>query len=238
MRRTFCHRARIQQDWGRFSHGLHHSQVLGACPHRALAATLLLVKPFSMMGLHPAIRPLQTHDAVHLSKAPQPSSNPAQHLQHAPSAGAAATQGGTSKPASGIAPASTATAAPGNLTSGGAGGESLTGATCEPSQKERRAQALHKFRQKKKNLCFTKKIRYESRKQLAQARPRIKGQFVRTQPSDVGPEAVAQLIAAGALLVPGAAGVPLTPAEAAAAMAEGRLDGGMITYMDEVRSLM
>ena len=29
------------------------------------------------------------------------------------------------------------------------------------------------------NLCFTKKIRYESRKQLAQARPRIKGQFVR-----------------------------------------------------------
>ena len=29
------------------------------------------------------------------------------------------------------------------------------------------------------NLCFTKKIRYESRKQLAQARPRVKGQFVR-----------------------------------------------------------
>lgn len=29
------------------------------------------------------------------------------------------------------------------------------------------------------NLCFTKKIRYESRKQLANARPRVKGQFVR-----------------------------------------------------------
>ena len=29
------------------------------------------------------------------------------------------------------------------------------------------------------NLCFTKKIRYESRKQLAKARPRVKGQFVR-----------------------------------------------------------
>ena len=41
------------------------------------------------------------------------------------------------------------------------------------------AQALHKYKQKRKNLNFTKKIRYESRKQLAQARPRVKGQFVR-----------------------------------------------------------
>ena len=35
------------------------------------------------------------------------------------------------------------------------------------------------------NLCFTKKIRYESRKQLAQARPRVKGQFVRVRSEDV-----------------------------------------------------
>jgi hypothetical protein len=48
-----------------------------------------------------------------------------------------------------------------------------------PSQKERRQQALHKFKQKRKNLCFTKKIRYESRKQLANARPRVRGQFVK-----------------------------------------------------------
>ena len=34
-------------------------------------------------------------------------------------------------------------------------------------------------------LCFTKKIRYESRKQLAQARPRVKGQFVRVRSDDV-----------------------------------------------------
>lgn len=47
-------------------------------------------------------------------------------------------------------------------------------------------QALHKYKQKRKNLNFTKKIRYESRKQLAQARPRVKGQFVRMTPS--GPE--------------------------------------------------
>lgn len=47
-------------------------------------------------------------------------------------------------------------------------------------------QALHKYKQKRKNLCFTKKIRYESRKQLAQARPRVKGQFVRMAPGAAG----------------------------------------------------
>ena len=47
-------------------------------------------------------------------------------------------------------------------------------------------QALHKYKQKRKNLNFTKKIRYESRKQLAQARPRVKGQFVRM--TSGGPE--------------------------------------------------
>merc|ERR1712188_241329 len=44
---------------------------------------------------------------------------------------------------------------------------------------ERRAAALDKYRQKRKTLCFSKKIRYASRKQLAEARPRNKGQFVR-----------------------------------------------------------
>jgi CheY-like chemotaxis protein len=50
----------------------------------------------------------------------------------------------------------------------------------ESTSAERRAAALDKFRQKKKTLCFSKKIRYASRKQLAEARPRIKGQFVKT----------------------------------------------------------
>ena len=50
-------------------------------------------------------------------------------------------------------------------------------------------------------LCFTKKIRYESRKQLAQTRPRVKGQFVRVQSTDVGEvaEAIIQAAENGAL---------------------------------------
>ncbi|GAX77770.1 hypothetical protein CEUSTIGMA_g5213.t1 [Chlamydomonas eustigma] len=45
--------------------------------------------------------------------------------------------------------------------------------------RKRRAMALDKYRKKRKNLKFAKTIRYESRKQLAQSRPRIKGQFVK-----------------------------------------------------------
>lgn len=58
------------------------------------------------------------------------------------------------------------------------------------------------------NLCFTKKVRYKSRKQLANARPRVRGQFVRVN-SEVAvevldgceppasPEALAAAVAAG-----------------------------------------
>merc|ERR1719293_560838 len=49
----------------------------------------------------------------------------------------------------------------------------------ELTRAERRAAAYEKFRQKKKSLNFGKKIRYASRKQLAEARPRVKGQFVK-----------------------------------------------------------
>ncbi|KAL2989483.1 hypothetical protein AAZX31_11G142400 [Glycine max] len=42
-----------------------------------------------------------------------------------------------------------------------------------------REAALTKFRLKRKERCFEKKVRYHSRKKLAEQRPRIRGQFVR-----------------------------------------------------------
>ncbi|CAN0911305.1 Two-component response regulator-like APRR5 [Linum grandiflorum] len=47
-----------------------------------------------------------------------------------------------------------------------------------------REAALNKFRLKRKERCFEKKVRYESRKKLAEQRPRVKGQFVRQVPAD------------------------------------------------------
>lgn len=44
---------------------------------------------------------------------------------------------------------------------------------------ERREAALNKFRRKRKDRCFEKKIRYVSRKRLAEQRPRNRGQFVK-----------------------------------------------------------
>ncbi|XP_024465722.2 two-component response regulator-like PRR37 isoform X2 [Populus trichocarpa] len=45
-----------------------------------------------------------------------------------------------------------------------------------------REAALNKFRQKRKERCFEKKVRYQSRKKLAEHRPRVRGQFVRQVP--------------------------------------------------------
>ncbi|KAI3463937.1 hypothetical protein Pfo_020600 [Paulownia fortunei] len=47
------------------------------------------------------------------------------------------------------------------------------------SKFDRREAALMKFRQKRKERCFDKKIRYVNRKKLAERRPRLRGQFVR-----------------------------------------------------------
>ncbi|KAK8680500.1 hypothetical protein V6N13_109443 [Hibiscus sabdariffa] len=49
----------------------------------------------------------------------------------------------------------------------------------KPSKVDRREAALIKFRQKRKERCFDRKIRYVNRKMLADRRPRLRGQFVR-----------------------------------------------------------
>ncbi|XP_019252141.1 PREDICTED: two-component response regulator-like APRR3 isoform X2 [Nicotiana attenuata] len=49
----------------------------------------------------------------------------------------------------------------------------------ESHSTSQREAALVKFRLKRKDRCFEKKVRYQSRKRLAEQRPRVKGQFVR-----------------------------------------------------------
>jgi hypothetical protein len=99
----------------------------------------------------------------------------------------------------------------GSMGEGGEGGLNTgngeLSAPGEPSRRERRAQALHKYKQKRKNLCFTKKIRYESRKQLAQARPRIKGQFVRVAAAASAGDPAADASAGAPVAAPGGAPV-------------------------------
>nr|ABL09464.1 pseudo-response regulator [Triticum aestivum]BAL63504.1 pseudo-response regulator [Triticum turgidum]BAL63509.1 pseudo-response regulator [Triticum carthlicum]BAL63514.1 pseudo-response regulator [Triticum turgidum subsp. turanicum]BAL63522.1 pseudo-response regulator [Triticum polonicum]BAL63523.1 pseudo-response regulator [Triticum turgidum subsp. turgidum]BAL63533.1 pseudo-response regulator [Triticum dicoccoides]BAL63561.1 pseudo-response regulator [Triticum turgidum subsp. dicoccum] len=49
-------------------------------------------------------------------------------------------------------------------------------------KRERRVAAVNKFREKRKERNFGKKVRYQSRKRLAEQRPRVRGQFVRQPP--------------------------------------------------------
>ncbi|XP_024028461.1 two-component response regulator-like PRR95 isoform X2 [Morus notabilis] len=50
-----------------------------------------------------------------------------------------------------------------------------------------REAALAKFRMKRKDRCYEKKVRYQSRKRLAEQRPRIRGQFVRQSETEHPP---------------------------------------------------
>ncbi|XP_017442379.1 two-component response regulator-like APRR3 isoform X2 [Vigna angularis] len=54
----------------------------------------------------------------------------------------------------------------------------------ESHHTSQREAALTKFRLKRKERCFEKKVRYQSRKRLAEQRPRVKGQFVRQVHND------------------------------------------------------
>jgi len=62
-----------------------------------------------------------------------------------------------------------------------AGGGSVSGSGNDMYQNRfpQREAALNKFRLKRKDRNFGKKVRYQSRKRLAEQRPRVRGQFVR-----------------------------------------------------------
>ncbi|KAI9194569.1 hypothetical protein LWI28_007199 [Acer negundo] len=57
--------------------------------------------------------------------------------------------------------------------------ERIGGNVVDDNRVAQREAALTKFRQKRKERCFGKRVRYQSRKKLAEQRPRVKGQFVR-----------------------------------------------------------
>ncbi|CAN7069938.1 hypothetical protein IGI04_042078 [Brassica rapa subsp. trilocularis] len=61
----------------------------------------------------------------------------------------------------------------------GDGSGSGSGNVADENKISQREAALTKFRQKRKERCFRKKVRYQSRKKLAEQRPRVRGQFVR-----------------------------------------------------------
>ncbi|KAF8683760.1 hypothetical protein HU200_044693 [Digitaria exilis] len=66
-----------------------------------------------------------------------------------------------------------------NVAGGGSGGASGSGIDLCQNRFPQREAALNKFRLKRKDRNFGKKVRYQSRKRLAEQRPRIRGQFVR-----------------------------------------------------------
>lgn len=59
-----------------------------------------------------------------------------------------------------------------------------------------RKAAIVKFREKRKARNFEKKVRYESRRRLAEARPRVRGQFVRADAIATGIPDHPELLAA------------------------------------------
>ncbi|XP_006649884.1 two-component response regulator-like PRR73 [Oryza brachyantha] len=66
----------------------------------------------------------------------------------------------------------------GNGSGSGSGNDMYQSGVCY------REAALNKFRQKRKVRNFGKKVRYQSRKRLAEQRPRVRGQFVRQSGQD------------------------------------------------------
>ncbi|KAJ4751452.1 two-component response regulator-like protein [Rhynchospora pubera] len=66
--------------------------------------------------------------------------------------------------------------------------ESGNESAAHTGDRSRREAALIKFRLKRKDRCFEKKVRYHNRKKLAEQRPRVKGQFVSQKASTSAPQ--------------------------------------------------
>ncbi|XP_062210848.1 two-component response regulator-like PRR73 [Phragmites australis] len=71
-----------------------------------------------------------------------------------------------------------------NGAGGGNGSGSGSGNDMYQNRFPQREAALNKFRLKRKDRNFGKKVRYQSRKRLAEQRPRVRGQFVRQSGQD------------------------------------------------------
>lgn len=71
----------------------------------------------------------------------------------------------------------------GKIGSGDASGDA-SGNRVDESKMAQREAALLKFRQKRKERCFEKRVRYQNRKRLAEQRPRVRGQFVKQAGTD------------------------------------------------------
>lgn len=68
--------------------------------------------------------------------------------------------------------------------SGDGSSGSGSGNQADQSKLSQREAAVNKFRQKRKERCFKTKVRYQSRRKLAEQRPRVRGQFVKHPPKD------------------------------------------------------
>ncbi|CAA7406286.1 unnamed protein product [Spirodela intermedia] len=79
----------------------------------------------------------------------------------------------------------------GKKEAGGCNGSgSGSGSGMDENRFAQRVAALTKFRQKRNQRCFQKKVRYQSRKKLAEQRPRLHGQFAKQTAHDhADPEA-------------------------------------------------
>ncbi|KAF3331685.1 two-component response regulator-like PRR37 isoform X2 [Carex littledalei] len=76
----------------------------------------------------------------------------------------------------------------GAMNGNGNGSGSGSGSCVYQDRLAQREAALNKFRQKRKERNFNKKVRYQSRKKLAEQRPRVRGQFVRQSVQHDHPE--------------------------------------------------